>query len=187
MGIAMLITMLFCIGDLDAAINTDAPYLILFKNTGSNGIALFLLVMILVLVFMGNITALATTSRELWAFSRDKGFPCSRWISKVYFQSPALPSICHILTNILDEPQTPSPRQLRLSHLHHRRPPLPHQLRLLPRLQHNRLPNPPRPPLNLHDIHRLRAPPASPIQTLTSSPLVTRPLRHPDQRFRVRL
>jgi amino acid transporter len=90
MGIAMLITMLFCIGDLDAAINTDAPYLILFQNTGSTGMALFLLVILLVLVFMGNITALATTSRELWAFSRDKGFPCSGWISKV-----RLPSLFH--------------------------------------------------------------------------------------------
>lgn len=31
MGLAMLVTMLFCIGDLNAAINSSAPYLILFR------------------------------------------------------------------------------------------------------------------------------------------------------------
>ncbi|TVY83619.1 putative amino-acid permease [Lachnellula suecica] len=83
MGLAMLITILFCIGDLDAASNTGAPYLILFQNTGSNAVALVLLVILLILLFAGNITALATTSREVWAFSRDKGFPYSSWISKM--------------------------------------------------------------------------------------------------------
>jgi len=36
MGLAMLVTMLFCIGDLNTAINSSAPYLILFQNTRSN-------------------------------------------------------------------------------------------------------------------------------------------------------
>jgi choline transport protein len=83
MGIAMLVTMLFCIGDLDAAIDSKAPYLVLFKNTGSNAVATALMIILFFLIYLGNITALATTSRELWAFSRDKGFPFSRWISKV--------------------------------------------------------------------------------------------------------
>ncbi|KAL3419347.1 amino acid permease [Phlyctema vagabunda] len=83
MGLVMLITMLFCIGPLDAALESDAPYLILFNNTGSTAVALTLMIILLILVFAGNITALATTSRELWAFSRDRGFPCSNWISKI--------------------------------------------------------------------------------------------------------
>lgn len=74
--------MLFCIGPLEAALDTDAPYLVLFKNTGSNTVAFILMIILLLLVVLGNITALATTSRELWAFSRDRGFPCSRWISR---------------------------------------------------------------------------------------------------------
>jgi amino acid transporter len=40
--------------------------------------ALFLSVIVFLLILSGNITALATASRELWAFSRDKGFPFSR-------------------------------------------------------------------------------------------------------------
>lgn len=83
MGIAMLITMLFCIGDLDTVLGSDAPYLTLFQNTGSSAVAFVLMVYLFILIALGNITALATTSRELWAFSRDKGFPCSKWISKV--------------------------------------------------------------------------------------------------------
>ncbi|KAF8864083.1 amino acid transporter-like protein [Acephala macrosclerotiorum] len=83
LGIAMLITMLFCIGPLENVINSGAPYLILFQNTGSDAMAFVLMVVLFLLIALGNITALATTSRELWAFSRDKGFPFSRWISKM--------------------------------------------------------------------------------------------------------
>jgi choline transport protein len=112
LGIAMLITMLFCIGDLDTAIDSDAPYLILFQNTGSNAVSLVLLVILFILIALGNITALATTSREVWAFSRDKGFPWSRWISKVgpfstYFDSVYILEAIHsnwILLRNTDEP-----------------------------------------------------------------------------------
>jgi choline transport protein len=83
MGPIVLITMLFCIGDLDNAINSDAPYLVLFTDTGSQGVALLLCIVLFFLIFSGNITTLATASRELWAFSQDKGFPFSRWISHV--------------------------------------------------------------------------------------------------------
>ena len=83
MGFIILITMLFCIGDLNDAINAPAPYLSLFNNTGSVGVATTLTIILFVLIFSGNITSLATTSREAWAFSRDRGFPYSRWISRV--------------------------------------------------------------------------------------------------------
>ena len=83
MGIAILITMLFCIGDLNDAINSPAPYLSLFNNTGSLRVAMMLTVVIFLLIFVGTFTALATTAREAWAFSRDQGFPFSKWISQV--------------------------------------------------------------------------------------------------------
>ncbi|KAK7045415.1 polyamine transporter tpo5 [Paramarasmius palmivorus] len=83
LGIIMLITMLFCIGSLEDTLEADAPYLNLFINTGSQGVALFLTIILFILIFAGNITTLATVSRELWAFSRDKGFPFSRWISRM--------------------------------------------------------------------------------------------------------
>lgn len=63
LGIVTLITMLFCIGDLDDAINSDTPYLDLFLNTGSVGVAILLPLVIFLLLFSGNVTSLATGSR----------------------------------------------------------------------------------------------------------------------------
>lgn len=48
------------------------PYLILFNNTGSPALSVVLNVILFVLIYAGNITALATCSRETWAFARDK-------------------------------------------------------------------------------------------------------------------
>ncbi|KAF7901881.1 uncharacterized protein EAF01_007179 [Botrytis porri] len=100
LGIITLITMLFCIGPLDAAIESPAPYLSLFLNTGSKAVATALMIILLILVFSVNITALATTSRELWAFSRDKGFPCSLWIYKMNHKLNIPPNAIY-LTSIL--------------------------------------------------------------------------------------
>lgn len=83
LGIIILITMLFCIGPLDVALESETPYLALFNNTGSQAVSIILLVVIFLLIFSGNITCLATASREMWAFSRDRGFPFSHWISKM--------------------------------------------------------------------------------------------------------
>jgi hypothetical protein len=56
LGIAMLITMLFCIGSLDSVLNSPAPYLQLFNNTGKTGISLLLNIILFLLIFSGNIT-----------------------------------------------------------------------------------------------------------------------------------
>ena len=83
LGIIMLITMLFCMGPLDDAVNSDVPYLLLFNNTGSPALSIILNVILLLLIYSGNITALATCSREVWAFARDKGLPFSGWIGRM--------------------------------------------------------------------------------------------------------
>ena len=161
LGTIMLITMLFCIGDLNDAIESDAPYLVLFTNTGSTPVALLLSIVLFILIFVGNINALATTSRELWAFSRDKGFPFSKWISHVsslaiilYYQSPRTLIVMRL---ILDESQMECSFQLRLPCFHHRQHFLLDQSRLNLRLQYYRLTKPARSPLHLHDFHRLCA------------------------------
>ncbi|RMZ87432.1 hypothetical protein DV736_g5340, partial [Chaetothyriales sp. CBS 134916] len=83
LGIVGLITMLFCIGTLDQALNTEVPYLQLFLNSGSQALTYVLIIILFVLIFSGNITALATTSREVFAFARDSGFPFSSWLNKM--------------------------------------------------------------------------------------------------------
>lgn len=107
LGIIALITMLFCIGTLEAAIESESPYLQLVLNTGSSALAYVLLIILFLLIYSGNITCLATASREVFAFARDKGFPLSRWWSKmnkrrhvpdnaVYFTSVVSGIICLI-------------------------------------------------------------------------------------------
>jgi len=181
MGISMLVVMLFCIGPLDGVLEAQSPYLALFKNTGSDATATALLVILFLLISLGNITALATTSREMWAFSRDKGFPFSRWISEVSIDTFSCPSHVTKLTYNLDEPQTSSPRQLRLPYIRHRWHPVPHQPRLHLRLQHHCFSYSPCPPLHLHDLHWLRSPQETPRRTSPTSSLVSWSFRHPDQ------
>lgn len=87
MAFVMVITMLYAIGPVDTILEADLPYLNLFSATGSVGVALFLAIVLFVLIYAGNVTALATTSREVWAFARDRGFPFSAWISRVSFET----------------------------------------------------------------------------------------------------
>ena len=82
-GIVILIPMLFCIQNFNDAINYPVPYVGLLKNTRSVGVTMTLTVILFLLFSLGIIKALTTTSREAWAFSRDQGFPFSKWISRV--------------------------------------------------------------------------------------------------------
>lgn len=78
-----MITMLFTVGSLEDAINASSPFQNSFTNTGSTGVNVALTVILALLIGAANITSLATTSREIWAFARDGGTPGHRWISKV--------------------------------------------------------------------------------------------------------
>jgi choline transport protein len=104
-GILMLIAMLFCIGPLDEVVSCNeyrcprterymlilndiqvqstVPYLLLFNNTGNSGLSVFLNVILFILIWLGNVTALATCAREMWAFARDKGLPFSGWLDQM--------------------------------------------------------------------------------------------------------
>ena len=83
LGFIMLITMLFTMGDLTTALNADSPFQTAFANTGSDGMNLFLILVLGFLIGVGNVTAVTTTSRETWAFARDGGLPFSRFMAKV--------------------------------------------------------------------------------------------------------
>jgi amino acid transporter len=46
-------------------------------------VSFFLSVYLFVALYVGNITTLATASREIFAFARDRGLPFSSWLSKI--------------------------------------------------------------------------------------------------------
>ncbi|KAF2088439.1 amino acid transporter-like protein [Saccharata proteae CBS 121410] len=90
LGWAMVIAVLFCIGNLEAALNTPTGYPIIeifLQATGSVGGAVGL-TLILVLAAIFSITGIVTTaSRMMWAFAREKGLPFSSFLSRVHPRS----------------------------------------------------------------------------------------------------
>lgn len=86
LGFGMLLAMLFCLGDIETALQspTGYPFMAIFlQATGSvAGTA----VMSSIVTTMGITTSvgmLATASRQLWSFARDRGVPGWRIWSQV--------------------------------------------------------------------------------------------------------
>lgn len=86
LGLGMILTVLFRAGDIDAALaqNPAFPILAIFKNaTNSTVGAAVLASLLFVLATSATVGLLASSSRVFWAFSRDKGLPGWRTLSKV--------------------------------------------------------------------------------------------------------
>lgn len=86
MGFAMLIAILFCIGDIDNALSTPTgfPFIEIFRQAvRTNGGATAMTAVVLSLMIFATIAVLAAASRMTWAFSRDNGLPGSRLLSRV--------------------------------------------------------------------------------------------------------
>lgn len=83
----MLIAMLYCIGDVDAALNTPTGYPfieILTQGTRSIAGGTALSALIFTMFILGTIVNVASASRQLWAFARDNAVPNARAISYVH-------------------------------------------------------------------------------------------------------
>lgn len=82
----MIVTLAFCIGDIDHVLEsqTGFAFIQVFLNlTGSVRAATGMTVVIMVMQFCAAISNVATTSRQVYAFARDKGLPFSNFLSKV--------------------------------------------------------------------------------------------------------
>lgn len=79
-------TFCYTAGDLDAALSSPTGYPIIevfYQATGSVSGATGLTSILIVLSIMNNLTSMAGTSRQLFAFARDRGVPGHSWISRV--------------------------------------------------------------------------------------------------------
>ncbi|KAB8264830.1 amino acid/polyamine transporter I [Aspergillus pseudonomiae] len=86
LGFGMLIGVLFCMGDLEAATKspTGYPYMeIFFQATNSLGGTVAMICIALVICICSAIGMIAATSRQFWSFARDRGVPGWRVWSKV--------------------------------------------------------------------------------------------------------
>jgi amino acid transporter len=89
-GFVFLLTLCFCIGDIDntAASSTGVPVIqIFYDSTNSKVGACFMASMITVINLVCAVSLLAEGSRSLFAFARDNGLPFSKVLSKVTSKS----------------------------------------------------------------------------------------------------
>ncbi|KAI0100862.1 amino acid/polyamine transporter I, partial [Nemania sp. FL0031] len=78
LGFGMIIALLYCLGDIDAALAEDAhyPFMPILRNAlESTAGAAVLSSLIVVMTFTAATGALASTSRIYWAFARDRALP----------------------------------------------------------------------------------------------------------------
>ncbi|KAH6915535.1 amino acid permease-domain-containing protein [Coprinopsis sp. MPI-PUGE-AT-0042] len=84
-GLVFLVSYMFMITDLDAALNDASgyPHIWVFSQAvGPKGVVA-LNAIPTILIFAGTLTYNFSTSRQTWAFARDNGLPFSSWIGKV--------------------------------------------------------------------------------------------------------
>ncbi len=88
-GFAIVIAVLFVTTNIEAVLKSPTgalgfPYMqIFYQSTGSKVGASVMIAIILVMTVCGTIASLATASRLIWAFARDRGLPFWRHVSKV--------------------------------------------------------------------------------------------------------
>lgn len=89
LGFAMVIAVLFVTVDIDSVLKSTTgalgfPYMeIFYQSTGSLSGASAMISIIIVMDIMAAIAFLATSSRIVFAFGRDRGLPFWRTMSKV--------------------------------------------------------------------------------------------------------
>ncbi|PMD29417.1 amino acid transporter [Hyaloscypha variabilis F] len=85
-GFAMMLTVLFCIGDLETVLTskTGYPFIqIFYDSVGSVAGATAMAAVVLALTWACAIGITTTASRMTWSFARDRGTPFSKYLSKV--------------------------------------------------------------------------------------------------------
>lgn len=83
LGFAMLIAVLYCMGDVDAALaaNPAYPFMAIFQSTtGSTAGATVMASIVVVMSVSATTGILASTSRLYWSFARDRGLPASPFL-----------------------------------------------------------------------------------------------------------
>lgn len=85
-GFAMMVTILYCLGDVDSVLNsrTDFPFIqIFFNSVGNVAGATVMSAVVLTLTWACSIGITTTASRMTWSFARDNGLPMSRYLARV--------------------------------------------------------------------------------------------------------
>ena len=103
LGLGMALALLFCIGDLDAALKTPThfAFMEIFYQAVQNLTGAALMTSIVIALSLCAIVGqAASASRQLWAFSRDRAVPGWKYLQRVDATS-AIPVLAITVTTIL--------------------------------------------------------------------------------------
>jgi choline transport protein len=84
-GFVMVITFAFCIGDLESAISPHYSYAyidVFYTATNNKAGATVMSSLITLMCLCSTISNVATASRQMFAFARDRGMPCSDFLCR---------------------------------------------------------------------------------------------------------
>ncbi|BGO88981.1 hypothetical protein NBRC10512_002049 [Rhodotorula toruloides] len=93
-GMAISVTLIYCVQDLNAALASELPFLeIIVQATGSKACGTVLMVAFLLCLFVSANSVHQSTSRLIWSFARDNGLPFADKLTYVHphFRVPILP------------------------------------------------------------------------------------------------
>ncbi|EGP88174.1 uncharacterized protein MYCGRDRAFT_71654 [Zymoseptoria tritici IPO323] len=85
-GFAMMITILYCLGDVETVLGTKTgfPFIQIFKDSVGNVPGATVMTAIVLILTWACATGITTTaSRMTWSFARDRGLPFSKYLSRV--------------------------------------------------------------------------------------------------------
>jgi amino acid transporter len=101
-GFIMVITFAFCVGDLDAAVSPSYSYAYIgtfYTATGNKAGSTVMACLIILMCLCSTISNVATASRQMFAFARDRGMPFSTFLCRcVSLDSPTTvqrSNLCH--------------------------------------------------------------------------------------------
>ncbi len=86
LGFLMAVTLIFTLGDVNSIMSTvtNQPFIQVFYNaTNSYGATNAMTSIVIILWVSCCISEVATASRQIWSFARDRGLPGSQWLSQV--------------------------------------------------------------------------------------------------------
>ncbi|TLD39557.1 gb [Venturia nashicola] len=106
MGFGMLLTFLFCLGDMDAALSTPTGFAfieVFSRSTMSTAAATGMTSIMIVLSTLGCITNMASASRQLFSFARDNAVPFPNFFAHVpeKWQIPLASIVTTVIISIL--------------------------------------------------------------------------------------
>lgn len=100
MGLGIALALLFCIGDIEAALKTKTgfPFIEIFQQAVQSVTGAALMTSIIVaLSLCATVGIVASTSRQMWSFSRDRALPGWRYLQRVDPKS-AVPVLAVVVT-----------------------------------------------------------------------------------------